>query len=894
MVEKIYTLPEKFSELVKQFPDRTVMQMKTADGYSKFTYKNIYQLSQSIAYSLHKFSLKKGDRVAIVLENRPEWGAIYFAIMFAGGIAVPLDPQSTKEDIKYFLHNSKSKVVFTSRQFLSLFSRLSLLKIITIDDKMFTAESPITIAVEIFPEDIASILYTSGTTGKPKGVMLTHENFYANFQSIDKLKIFTEKGYHNILSILPLHHSFPFMVTLIVPLFTQNLIAYVESLRVEEILTCMRKTKVTILVGVPQIFYMFYRHISDEINKFPFLLRAPLSGSIELLWLLRKTSKINLSKLLLAKIHKAFGTKLKFFVSGGAKLDPKVAEFLTEIGFTILEGYGLTETAPVVTFNRYGKQKIGSVGQPIPDVRVKIVNPDEHGIGEVAISGRNVMLGYYKLKKETQQVLRDDWFYSGDLGYLDKQNYLYLTGRKKELIVLSGGKNITPEEVESYYSQSSFIKELCVLAIGEREEEKLAAVIVPDFDYCRKVGQVNIRGSIKWDLENLSKKYPAYKRIMDFIIVKANLPRTRLGKLKRFVIEDKYLMELTGAKAKEIEEEVVLSDEDLRILSSEISKRVIKILTDRARITREIRLDDHLEMDLTFDSLERVELAATLEKLFKIKIPGSVMSQTFSVRELILNIEELQKKRKKKLVAKPEVFSWSNIIKTDPSDDVIAKIAIRPKWFNMIGTVFISGISRLLLKFLWRLKTIDAEKLPLDKPFIYCANHNSYMDGFLVATAAPSWLRNKLFFLGIRGIFELPIIKSAVKAVRVIPIDPGAYLIDAMQAAAYIFRHGKTICIFPEGARSIDGEVKEFKKGIGILAKELSVDLVPIYISGSYEAWPRGQRIPRLHPITVVFGKPCNVAELKKAGGKLGAKDDYEAIALAIREKVIDLRSRVT
>jgi long-chain acyl-CoA synthetase len=894
MVEKIYTLPEKFSELVKQFPDKTVMQMKTSEGYSKFTYKDIYRISQSVAFSLYKSGLKKGDRIAIVLENRPEWSAIYFAIMFAGCIAVPLDPQSTKEDIKYFLSNSKSKVVFTSQQFLSLFPKLSLLKIITLDNKIFAAESPTTIAIEVSPKGIASILYTSGTTGKPKGVMLTHENFYANFQSINKLKIFTEKGHHNILSILPLHHSFPFMVTLIVPLFTGNLITYVESLRVEEILASMRETKVTILVGVPQIFYMFCRHISDEINKFPFLFKIPLSASIELLWLLRKLSKINLSKVLLAKIHQAFGAKLKFFVSGGARLDPEVAEFLTKIGFTILEGYGLTETAPVVTFNRYGKQKIGSVGQPIPEVKVKIINPNKHGIGEVAISGRNVMLGYYKLKEETQQVLKNDWFYSGDLGYLDKQNYLYLTGRKKELIILSGGKNITPEEIESYYSQSPFVKELCVLAIGEGTKERLAAVIVPDVDYCRKVGQVNIRGSIKWDIENLSKKFPAYKRIMDFIVVKEDLPRTRLGKLKRFAIKDKYLRELTGIKAKEIEEEVILSDEDLRILSSEIGKQVIKTLTNRAKITREIKLDDNLEMDLAFDSLERIELAATLEKLFKVKIPSSVMLQTFSVRELILNIEKLQKKHKKKLVAELETFSWSDILRTNPSNEVIAKIAIHPKWYNMIATAFISGISRLLLKLLWCLKTIDAEKLPLDKPFIYCANHNSYMDGFLIAAAAPNWLRSKLFFLGIRGIFELPVIRSAVKAIRVIPIDPGAHLIDAMQAAAYVFRHGKMVCIFPEGARSIDGEVKEFKKGIGILAKELNVDLVPIYIAGSYEAWPRGQRIPRPHPITVIFGRPYNIAELKRAGSKLGAKDTYEAITLAIREKVIDLKSRLT
>lgn len=556
MNKKLYILPDKLKEIINQFPDKIVMQMKKEDGYLEYTYKEFYEIVQSIAHSLLEQGIKKGNRVAIVLENRPEWGMIYFSIMLAGAVAIPLDPQSGQEEIEFFLSDSESKIVFTSSKLISLFTGLtdsvpSLQKIMALDlerssEKIISFSETISVASdlkplvsipEVSPQDIASILYTSGTTGKPKGVMLTHKNFYSNFQSIDKLKLFSDKD--NILSILPLHHSFPSMVTLIIPLFSQSKITYISSLKSEELLGCMRETGVTILTGVPQLFYMFYKHIVDGIKKVPFLMKLPLLGLIEILWLVRKVTGINLAKLALSKIHRTFGKNLRFFACGGAKLNEEVARFLVKIGFTILEGYGLTETSPVVTFNPLKKQKIGSVGKVIPDVELKIAEPDEYGVGEVVIKGPNVMEGYYKQEEETRKVLKDNWFYSGDLGYLDKQEYLRLTGRKKELIVLSSGKNISPEEVESHYAKSPFIKGLCVLATGKREEEKLMAVIVPDLDYYRKVGEVNIYEMIKWDLENLSKQYPPYKRIMGFVVASEDLPQTRLGKLKRFEIKDR-------------------------------------------------------------------------------------------------------------------------------------------------------------------------------------------------------------------------------------------------------------------------------------------------------------------------------------------------------------------
>ncbi len=284
--------------------------------------------------------------------------------------------------------------------------------------------------------------------------MLTHKNIFSNFQSIDKLKLFSDKD--NFISILPLHHAFPFTVTLITPLFCRSRVTYASSLRSDELLDLMRETGVTVLAGVPQLFSLFYKNISDKIKNAPFLFRAPILGLIEILWQIRRFSGINLSKMALPKIHRPFGRSLRFFISGGAKLNEEAARFLMKTGFIILEGYGLTETSPGVTFNLLKKQKIGSAGRAIPDVELKINDPDAAGMGEVLIKGPNVMKGYYNRAQETSSVLKDGWFYSGDLGHIDKDGYLYITGRKKEIIVLSSGKNIYPEEIESYYIKSPY------------------------------------------------------------------------------------------------------------------------------------------------------------------------------------------------------------------------------------------------------------------------------------------------------------------------------------------------------------------------------------------------------------------------------------------------------
>jgi long-chain acyl-CoA synthetase len=655
----------------------------------------------------------------------------------------------------------------------------------------------------------------------------------------------------------------------------------------------MREAGVTVLVGVPQLFSMFYTNISEKMMKIPFLLKVPLLGLIEILWQIRRFSGINLSKLVLLKIHRPFGQALRLFGCGGAKLNEEAARFLVKIGFTILEGYGLTETSPGVTFNLLKGQKFGSVGRALPEVALRIDSPDAAGMGEVVIKGPNVMKGYYNKATETSSVLKDGWLYSGDLGRIDKDGYLYITGRKKEIIVLSSGKNIYPEEIESHYTKSPYIKEICVLGVGQAQEERLTAVVVPDAEYCRKAGEVDLNSVIKWELENLSEGLTGYKRIKGYIIVKEEIPRTRLGKIKRYEVEEKYRDELQGIKLKDVMEEIPATDEDLRLLSCGVGRQIIDALNKHAKLERQIYPTDHIELDLGIDSLGRVELMAALEGTLNIRIPNEFMVKFFTVKELILEIERLvpgEGLQREPIGQDKGQNLWNEILNEKPSQDIIKKVNLTPNLMTILGMMLFAEILRLVFRVIWRLKVFGTENIPRMGKCILCVNHGSYLDAFIVEASMPANLRKDLFFVGFRGYFEAPFIKSIIKYIRVIPIDPGMHFVEAMQASSYVLRNDKMVCIFPEAQRTIDGNIKGFKKGVGILAKELNIPLVPVLITGSYESWPRTKSLPRPHPIKIIFGSPFDFEELKKEGLRLGAKDDYEAVALSIREEVIKLK----
>lgn len=894
MVSMHTTLIAELEKLAAQYPNHSIMQVKEGEIYTLFTYQGFWFHAQNIAHHLIENSIQPQDKVAIIMENRPEWGMVYFGIILAGAIAVPLDTQASASDLKYLFTNSSCKIIFTTQRcFPAMHQVLTELlippkAIIWEQEKIFAAAKAAHASLpKVAATDIASMLYTSGTTGKPKGVMLTQNNFYANFESFQKTGV--NFSHLNILSILPLHHAFPFMANLIIPLFLQCKITYIDSLKSDVILQCLKEAEISVLTGVPQLFYVFSKQIKEQIQKLSFALKWPTIALMEINWLLRRYCNINLGKSFFRKIHKFFGGKLRYLVSGGAKLDASVAKLFIQLGFDVIEGYGLSETAPIVTFNFNNIKKLKSVGRAIPGVVIKIHDPDEKGIGEIIIQGPNIMAGYFRKPKETAEALQDGWFFTGDLGYLDEDGYLYITGRKKELIVLSSGKNISPEEVETHYAHILAIREICVLEVNENTEEKLMAVIVPDLEYCRANAIIDIYRNIKWNMENASKQLPAYRRIMGFIITKENLPRTPLGKLQRYLIREKYLNELMGAKSTPKTAKENLNEDDLSILSLPLTQKIIGILQKSARVEKNISIDDHLEIDLGIDSLGRVELLVALEKNLNCKISEEAFAKITTVKELITRVAPLQKQVQPPVITVSATQSWKTILQENLPQDLKAKISAQLSPFEKMGAALITGFVWIIFKLFWQLKLKGAENLPPDEPFILCPNHCSFLDGFAMSTAMPKWLKKRLFFLGTKMYFGVPIIKNLLKIIKVIPIDPATHLINAMQACAYVLHSGKPLCIFPEGERSIDGTPKEFKKGIGILAKETNVRLIPVYLKGTYQAWPRPKRFPRPCAITVICGKPYTASELENIGQSLGAKDDYEAIALGIREKVLEL-----
>lgn len=892
MDDAAQTLTAQFARVAREAEDQTAILFREGEEVREYTYGRLYRDSLAVARWLRAQGLKKGDRGVILLENRPEWPMCYFGLLLAGGVAVPLDPVSRWDFIRHVLQETQARVIFTFPQApLPQLRKIPFLEKIVVIGKggksgKKTVTFPEVLAAQpdrrylpqAQPHDLASITYTSGTTGVPKGVMLTHKNFSTNYQSITKLEI-TREG-DNILSILPLFHAFPFTATLLTPLFLKLQITYLDTLKADAILRCLKEQQVTLMAVTPQVLRLFYNGIQRHLEKIPWPLRPLLLCFLNFSWKVACFSGLNPARPLLRRFRSALGEQFRYFVSGGAKLPPDLAGGFARLGFTVLEGYGLTETAPVVTMTPPGAPRLGSAGKPLDGVAVKILDPDPDGLGEVLIRGENVMPGYYQNEAATREVLKDGWFHSGDLGYLDADGYLFLQGRLKEIIVLSSGKNVSAEEVGQYYLQAGSIKEIFVTT--DAKAEKLAAVVVPDLDFFRKIGETDIHGKVKWDIELLSQDLESYKRVRDFVLLNAELPKTRLGKVK--IHEAQRLYQEQAGKAPPRKKPAPAAG------LSPVGRVVVEVLA-RQLEGAPISLDDHLELDLGMDSLALVELLAALESRFNLQIRDEEFTGIFTVKELIEFIEAKNPAGAQEPEA--ETAAWSSILKTDPPPALLQRLGLEGGLAARMTTQALTWVLGLWFRRRFDLKVFGGERLA-GRGYILCPNHASFLDGFLIAYAVPEDQRLHLFSLGYSRYFDLPVVRTLSKMIRIIPVDSSRYVVAAMQVAAYILRKGQFLCIFPEGSRSPTGELGEFKKGAAILAQELKVKLVPVYIHGSYEAWPAYVAWPRAHPIRVIFGRPHSWQELKRRGLEIAPDaGDYEAVSLGLREEVLRLKKEL-
>lgn len=837
----------RVQEAASRYPDRTAVQMRTASGFRKLSYRELLDAIASVSGGLGQKGISRGDRVAILSENRPEWIIAYLAVVACGAVVVPLDAQLTDREVSLLIASSGAKAVFTSAACRQKLPTQASITVFSFDpgDSVPFAELSSGKAGPLPPApaagDLAAILYTSGTTGDPKGVMLTHGNLASNCASCIALKLIS--GEDNLLLLLPLHHTYPAMACMLLPLSIGATITVLNSLKGPEILACMREAGVTVMLGVPQLYAGLRRAVFDEIAKKPALVRLLVRALLALNGMLRSTVNVNIGKRLFGKVHERFGTRLRIFASGGARLEPDVYTDLTRLGFMVIEGYGLTETSPVSTFNPLERQKAGSIGIPVPGVEVRIADPGENGQGEIAIRGPNVMAGYYRKPEATAEVIRDGWFYTGDLGYRDGDGYFFITGRSKEMIVLSTGKKVFPDELEKFYKQIPEIKEICIIQ-GERGIE---AAVVPDFDYLRRMNIANARETIAFEIEDLARDLPAYKRIMGLRIFKDALPATRLGKLKRSKVRELYL---TGGEAVE----KAALDEDAALLGSVVGKKVLDCLAPFAAKKR-VLSGDNLELDLGLDSLTRVEFVVSLDQSLGVRLPDSFGSEVLTVKDVILKAREFLASGAGPGGASVRL-SWAEMLGQDPPADVRQSVRLDPGPGCRTGRSALRLLLKAVLRTYGRMSCAGCENLPEKGPYIIAPNHLSNADAPLVVSALPWRIGSQSFFLGITRFFGGPVSSRIARMIQVIPVDMETKLYSALQLSAYVLRQGRILCIFPEGTRSRDGKLKEFKKGVGIIAKELNVPVVPAAIRGTYEMLRAGASVPRPAKVSIIFGKP--------------------------------------
>ncbi|MFC1807954.1 AMP-binding protein [Candidatus Omnitrophota bacterium] len=878
--------------------DSVAMQYIRDGNWVDISYKQLEHKIDRYTDFLRENNIGKGDRAVILLENSPEWGAIFLACQLSDIVVVPIYAHSTFAEISNIVNDAGVRALFTSEdlgypqdQLLAL-SSIEKIFLVNKDGQIDTRESDASKAIDQVDlselSELSVIIYTSGTTSDPKGVMLTQSNLYSNFHSLNGLKMVSSSD--SVLSLLPLHHAFPLMVTLLVPVLAGARVAFPPSDWPDKLTQYAKEVDVSILMGVPQIYNGLHRKIKSKLNSLGLGLKLYINAAIGATWFLRRKFGINLTKLFLPKLHKLFGPSLRFFVTGGAKIDSKVERDLFKWGFTVLEGYGLTETSPAASFNPVEKPVIGSIGIPIPNVEIKVENKDDSGVGELLIKGPNIMKGYYNKESATKEVLADGWFRTGDLGYIDKDGYIFITGRSKELIVLSSGKNVYPQDLESEYSKTPLVKEICILGVskesGAKTQDYLYGVVVPDLDSLQNRGEMNVYDVIKNRFEDISKSLPTYNHLMGFTIISEPLPRTILGKVKRHEVQARYAQDIIRRKSFNKGED--LSREDEKILESDTARELTSYLKENFNIKDNIYPNSSIEIDLGIDSLARTELLSAMERTFNINLPdGMVATNIFTVKDLITQIDQALESQGESGVALESIKSIpiSELLKQGLTQQIRDRIELDIGIFDWIFTFCLKTIILIFFKLFYRLKVEGGQNIPKDAPYIICPNHVSFFDGFIIMAAVPFHCVIKLFFMGFRKYFNIPVVRSCVKRARIIPID-ATEILNAMQAAYFILNNKKALCIFPEGERSIDGEVQRFKKGIGIISNEMKVNLVPTRIEGAFEVWPRAQRLPRFGKIKVIFGKPVSSTELLAIGRSSGIDDEAHAITSALRNKV--------
>lgn len=789
--------------------DKTAFVNRTGVRRLEVSYREFHDLALKMAKLLEQKGVAAGDRVLIWGPNSSWWAVAFWGIIIRGAIAVPVDFMSDLARAESIRGLTKAKLVLQSR---FKPERMDKSDTMLLEELQFLLEDtqPIGELASPTPGDTAQLIYTSGTTGNPKGVILTHRNLIANLTQINRqVPIITPE--FSFLSLLPLSHMFEQMGGFFTPLHRGATIVYLRTLKPSAIMEALGQEDIYVIMSVPRLMQLLKTSIERELEEKH--LSSLSRGLMRLAARLPKGARRGI----FFPVQNKFGSNFTVFVSGGAPLDPEVFSFWSSMGFTVLEGYGLTETSPVLCVNTMEQQVAGAVGPPLPGVELKIVEK------EVLVRGDNVFPGYYENEQASRDAFTDDgWFRTGDLGEIGPDGWLTIKGREKELIVTGAGVNVYPDELEAVLNKTAGVKESCVIGVERGGGEEVHAVLIPDGSNIAPeeiIAQANSR------LDTLH-------RITGYTLWnEPEFPKTTTLKIKKFAVKEELNKMSEGSDA------TVSRDSLLNLLARVTGTAVAQI-----------KEESLLVADLGLTSIDRLELVSFLEQEYRLDIQDSQIDPQTRVSDLRRIIA-----KREKLVQRDHFRFWTN---------AGFFREVRMVWDALFHDPVLRNFAAIEARGGYNLENLPG-------PVFFVSNHLSYFDQPSIMNALPAKLRyesataawEEFFFgeyHGVNRILRRLSYEYASVLFNLFPLPQTSGFSGSLAYMGKLADAGINILIFPEGGHSKDGKMQPFQLGLGIMVKELGIPVVPIKISGTDQVLPPDARFPKQGKVTVTFGAPLH------------------------------------
>ena len=799
------TIVDFLREAAERHGPRDALLIKPAFRYIRWTYDKLWEDSGRVATLLQRRGLSKGDQAILWGPNSPHWVLAFFGCLRAGVVLIPLDLRSAPDYVSRVISRTEPKLAFTSRFTPKGDVDLGVPEITFEELELAIADLPTPDPVPIHPDDLAEIMFTSGTTGDPKGVMLTHRNLTANIEGISQY--ISVDASSRLLSILPLSHMYEQMGGLFFTLHSGASVTYPTSRQPTVLSRTMRERKITTMLMVPQALELLMNGIEREVIR---------QGK-ERLW--KKLLKVagrtpfGLRRHLFRTVHKQFGGKLDLIVSGGAPLDRDLGRKWEMLGIKVLQGYGATEASPVISNHTMDERRPDSTGRPLPNVQVKISEQ-----GEILVKGDNITPGYYNAPEETAKAFEDGWYKTGDLGYFDEDGFLHIQGRVKDMIVLSSGQNVFPQDIQTVLVKHPSVKDAVIIGLPKGTSVEVhAALILSDPDSAKQ--------AVDWTNCQLAEQ----QRVRGFTVwPDEDFPRTHTLKVKNQVVIDTILRgaEQSTPSSPHPSSTPPTGARDLMSIIAELSRR------DAALISQ----GSTLGIDLDLDSLGRIELLSAVESELGVYLDESQVSPETTVRQISSMIEEGS--RRPPMVKFP---AWGMRM-----------------WARMARGFLQQGLVFPLMTLAYGLKVSGKENITgLTGPVLFASNHHLGLDNPLIFKAVTRHWRRRLAVAAAAELWQNPIwwvlnplLGNGFPIAKTGPIRP------SLENLGSIMDRGWSVLIYPEGVLTVGGPMKPFMQGAGLVAVEGRVPVVPMRLDVTKFGSPSRLPLLRRGRVKIRFGPP--------------------------------------